>query len=178
MDIRKYSRVAAIVVFLSFPAWAQSQCSPQSAVGKWAYNVAGWYIPAGSTTPVQVVGIGVFNIDWSGQVTGPATWAMAMPFAGTPIVPGQMLEYDFVSGSIQVTADCTGFLATMMKIKGLPVPAMGPYLGRIIVLPDKGEILAMGFLAPTTEKPMWTYTLRRMSVTPAVVEWPAAPASK
>jgi hypothetical protein len=155
---------------------AQPQCSIQSVVGRWGYNLAGWYIPAGSSVPVQVAGIGVFSIDYSGKLTGPATWGMAVAFAGTPFVAGQMLEYNFVSGSIQVTPDCTGFLSTMMTIKGLPIPPMGPYVGRIIVLPDKGEILATGFQAPTTEKPLWTYTLRRMSPVPGAVAWPDAPA--
>jgi hypothetical protein len=174
-------RARNVVIAVLLALWicsalpAQSQCTLQTVVGHWAYNLAGWYIPAGGTVPVQVAGIGVFNIDYSGKVTGPATWAMAMPFAGTPITSGQMLEYDFVSGSIQVTPDCTGLLTTMLKIKGLPIPAMGPYVGRIIVLPDKGEILAMSLQAPPGEKPMWTYTLRRMSPTPGPVAWPDPP---
>jgi len=175
--MRTCSVAGAAMLAISFccAASAQPQCSMQSVVGKWAYNLAGWYIPAGATAPVQVAGIGVFTIDWSGKVTGPATWGMAMPFAGTPIVAGQMLEYDFVSGSIEVTADCTGFLSTMLKIKGTPIPTMGPYVGRIVVLPDKGEILAMSFQAPGTEKPMWTYSLRRISAVPGTVEWPSSP---
>ena len=76
------------------------------------------------------------------------------------------------STSIQLTPDCTGLLSTMMKIKGSPAPPMGPYIGRIIVLPDRGEIVAMSFRAPGAEKPMWTYILKRMTNIPWAVEWP------
>lgn len=147
-----------------------------NVVGQWAYNVAGWDIPQSGAAPVPMVFMGILNIDWSGKVTGPGTFAMGAPIAGTPIPAGQALDYDFVSGSIQVTADCTGFLSTMMQIKGSPAPPFGPYVGRIIAFPDKGEIVAMSIKGPGTEKPMWTYTLRRITHVPGPVEWPQVPA--
>lgn len=169
-----FSRTVAIAVLLalcfSCVSFAQHQCSTSQVVGNWWYQVSGWDIPPGGTAPVQMVFMGVLSIDWSGKVTGPGTFAMGAPLAGTPIPAGQALDYDFVSGSIQVTPDCTGLLSTMMKIKGSPAPPFGPYIGRIIVLPN--EIVAMGFRAPNGEKPMWTYTLKRMSHVPSAVEWP------
>ena len=154
---------------------AQAQCSLQNVVGQWAYNYSGWYIPAGATAPVQISTHGVFIIDWTGKVTGPGTWAMGAPLAGTPVQAGQMLEFDFVDGTIQVTPDCTGLLSTMLKFKALPIPALGPYYGRIIVLPARNEIEGMALVAPGTEKPMWTYTLKRMSSQPATVTWLSPP---
>jgi len=101
---------------------------------------------------------------------------MGAPLAGTPIPAGQALDYDFVTGSIRVNSDCTGLLSTMMKIRNSPVPPIGPYIGRIIVFPEKGEIMAMSVQAPGAEKPLWTYTLRRTSPAPGPVEWPQVPA--
>ncbi len=166
----------AALLLLGFCCAGQAQptCSMHNVVGQWAYNVAGWDIPQSGAAPVQMVFMGVLNIDWSGKVTGPGTFAMGAPIAGM-IPPGQALDYDFVDGSIHVTADCTGLLSTMMKIKGPPVPPIGPYVGRIIVFPDKGEMVAMSFQAPGTEKPMWTYTLRRMTHVPGPVQWPQVP---
>ena len=153
----------------------RAQCSIQSVVGKWSYNYSGWYIPAGGTAPVQVSTQGVFNIDGDGKVTGPGTWAMGAPLAGTPVPAGQMLEIDYVDGAIQVNSDCTGLLWTMLKFKTLPIPALGPYYGRIIVLPGRNEIEGMGLRAPGTDKPMWTYTLKRMSYSPGPVTWLSPP---
>jgi hypothetical protein len=171
-----FSRTVVIAVLLALcfcgASFAQSQCSISQVVGNWSYHVSGWDIPSGGTAPVQMLFIGVLSIDWSGKVTGPGTFAMGAPLAGTPIPAGQALDYDFVSGSIQLTPDCTGLLSTMMKIKGSRAPPMGPYIGRIIVLPDQGEIVAMSFRAPGTERPMWTYILKRMTPVPSAVEWP------
>lgn len=165
--------VVAAVLALSFcsPAGAQPQCGIQDVVGNWAYNYSGWYIPVGGTAPVQISTHGVFIIDWAGNVTGPGTWAMGAPMAAS-IPAGQMLEFDFTSGKIQVTSDCTGLLMTYIKFKGLPIPAMGPYYGRIIVIPGRAEIEGMALKSPSpTEKPMWTYTLKRISPVPSTVEW-------
>ena len=171
-----FSRTIAITVLLALcfccASFAQPQCSISQIVGNCSYHVSGWDIMPGGTAPVQMVFIGVLSIDSSGKVTGPGSFAMGAPLAGTPIPAGQALDYDFVSGSIQLTSDCTGLLSTMMKIKGSPAPPMGPYIGRIIVLPDQGEIVAMSFRAPGTEKPMWTYILKRMTYFPWAVEWP------
>jgi hypothetical protein len=150
---------------------AQTPCTMAHVAGNWAYSVSGWDLLPGATAPVQMVFSGVLSIEYSGKVTGPGTFAMGSPLAGTPIPAGQALDYDFVSGSIQLTADCTGLLSTMMKIKNSPVPAMGPYIGRIVVLPDRGEIIAMAYRAPGGEKPMWTYVLKRISNAPSAVEW-------
>jgi len=150
---------------------AQTQCTALNAVGQWAYNYTGWYIPAGGTTPVQISTHGVMLIDFDGKVTGPGTWAMGAPLAGTPIGAGQMLEFEYQDGTIRVNPDCTGLISTMFKFKGLPIPALGPYWGRIIFLPDRNEIEGMALLAPGTEKPMWTYTLKRISRQPTAVTW-------
>lgn len=156
-------------------SFAQSQCNISQIVGNWSYHVSGWDILPAGATPVQMVFIGVLSIDWSGKVTGPGTFAMGAPIPGTPIPAGQALDYDLVSGSVQLTPDCTGLLSTMMKIKGSPAPPIGPYIARIIVLPGLREIVAMSFRAPGSEKPMWTYTLKRMTHLPSVVEWPQPP---
>jgi hypothetical protein len=169
--------LAALLLFcFRFAGLAQPTCSINDVVGRWAYSVAGWDIPQSGAPVTQMVFMGVLSIDPTGSVTGPGTFAMGAPIAGTPIPAGQALDYDFVSGSIQVFANCTGFLSTMMKIKGSPAPPIGPYIGRIIVLPDKGEIVSMSIQAPGTEKPLWTYSLRRMTPVPGPVEWPQAPA--
>lgn len=176
MVTRNIAVAALLLLGFCCAGLAQPTCSMHNVVGQWAYNVAGWDIPKSGAAPVQMVFIGVLNIDWSGKVTGPGTFAMGAPIAGTPIPAGQALDYDFASGSIQVTADCTGLLSTMMKIKGSPAPPMGPYVGRIIVFPDKGEMVAMSVQGPGTEKPLWTYTLRRMTHLSGPVEWPQVPA--
>lgn len=172
-----FSRTVAITALLALgfchASFAQPQCSLSQVVGNWSYRASGWDILPGGTTPVQMVFMGVLTIDWSGKVTGPGTFAMGAPIAGTPIPAGQALDYDFVSGSIQLTADCTGFLSTMMKIKGSPAPPIGAYIGRITVLPNKGEMISMSFRAPGTEKPMWITTYQRMTHAPSAVEWPA-----
>lgn len=153
-------------------ALAQAQCGISDVAGNWSYHVSGWDIPAGATSPAPMVFMGVLTIDWSGNVTGPGTFAMGAPIAGTPIPAGQALDYDFVSGSIRLSPDCTGLLSTMMKIKGSPAPPIGPYIGRIVVLRERGEIVAMSFRAPGAEKPMWTYVLKRITYVPVAVEWP------
>jgi hypothetical protein len=177
MRSQTIAAAALLQLCLCCAGLAQPACSMQSVVGHWSYNVAGWDIPQSGAAPVQMVFIGVLNIDWSGKVTGPGTFAMGAPIAGTPIPAGQSLDYDFVTGSIQVTPDCTGILSTMMKVRGSPAPPFGPYVGRIIVFPDKGKIVAMSFQGPGTEKPMWTYTMRRMTTVPGPVEWPQPPAA-
>ena len=169
----RLSYIAAAVLAAAFCSTlgAQPQCGMHNVVGKWAYNYSGWYIPLGGTTPVQISTHGVFIIDWSGKVTGPGTWAMGAPMAGT-VPAGQMLEFDFTSGKIQVTSDCTGLLMTYLKFRTLPIPALGPYYGRIIVIPGRDEIEGMALKSPSpTEKPMWTYTLKRISPVPGDVEW-------
>lgn len=172
---------AALLVFLfcctlaAQPQTAWPQCSLASVVGQWAHSVSGWEIPQGATAPVQVTFMGVLNIDWSGKVTGPGTSIQGAPIPGTPIQAGQVLEYDYVNGSIQVTSECTGLLTTFIQLKGLPVPPLGPYVGRIIVLPDRGEMVALSIQSPSS-KPMWTYTLKRITHVPGPVSWPQAPA--
>jgi hypothetical protein len=171
-----FSQKIAVILFcvlcFSSAGLAQPQCNISQVVGNWSYHVSGWDILPGGTTPVQMVFMGVLSIDYSGNVSGPGTFAMGAPIAGTPIPAGQALDYDFVSGSIQLTPDCTGLLSTMMKIKGSPAPPIGPYIGRIVVFPGRGEMISMSYRAPGTEKPMWITTYKRMTHAPSAVEWP------
>ncbi len=171
MRFRNLAGAAALALSMGCGAWSQQQCSLASVVGKWAHNVLGWDIPQGATTPVQIAFLGVLSVDWSGKVTGVGSNIFATQLAGV-IPPGTELEYEYVNGSIQITPDCTGLLTTYIQFKGLPIPAQGPYTGRILVFPDKGEMVAMAVRGPG-DKPIWTYTLRRMSTVPGPVEWPA-----
>jgi len=94
---------------------------------------------------------------------------------GTPIPAGQALDMDMVNATVQVNADCTALLKYSIQLKGLPVPPVGPYYDRLIVLPTQGEILGMGVSSPIS-KPMWIYTMKRMSGVASPVSWPAVPA--
>jgi hypothetical protein len=85
------------------------------------------------------------------------------------------LDFDFVNATIQVNADCTALLKYSLQLKGLPIPPVGPYYDRLIVLPAQGEIMGMGVSSPTS-MPMWVYTMKRMSWVPGPVSWPAVPA--
>jgi hypothetical protein len=170
MLTRNAAGAAVLALSACFAAAAQPQCTMANVVGLWAHAVSGLSIPKGATAPVETVFIGVLNIDWSGKVTGTGTTASAAPSGGGAFPAGQMLEFDYVKGSIQLTPDCTGLLATYIQLKGAPIPPIGPYTGRFIAIPDKNEMIAMSGLAPDG-KPMWTYTLRRMSHVPGPVAW-------
>jgi hypothetical protein len=67
-----------------------------------------------------------------------------------------------------------GLFKYSIQLKGLPVPPIGPYVDRLIVLPDKGQMLGMGLQSPTS-KPMWIYTLTRINAMPVPVAWPDPP---
>jgi hypothetical protein len=82
-----------------------------------------------------------------------------------------------VNARVEVNADCTGLLTYSILLKGLPAPAIGPYVDRLIVNPSRDEILGMGVQSPLS-KPMWVYTLNRISHVPSPVSWPAAPDAK
>jgi hypothetical protein len=142
-------------------------------LGTWAYNATGSAIPTGTTTPVPVTFIGVLTANYSAKVTGPGTFIPGGSFPGTPIQAGMILEYNIVDGSIQLNSDCTGILSYTMQVAGFPV-LLGPVVERIVVLPDKGEILSMSIYSPIS-KPMWAYTAKRMIPVPASVSWPQAP---
>ena len=71
-------------------------------------------------------------------------------------------------------------LARHLKRFGVNLPdtttgAYRQYAGDLAVS-DKGEILAMAFIAPGSDKPMWAFTLRRLSPVPGSIDWPASPA--
>jgi hypothetical protein len=163
---------ATLFAFLfSSALCAQPQCGDRSAVGTWALNATGWSIPAGGTTAVPVTFIGVLTVDYSARITGPLTliWAAGIP--GTSIPAGAVLDFDLVNGTIQLTSDCTGILRYSVQLKGMPAPPIGPYVERVVLLPDKGEMLSMAISTPISV-PLWTHVMKRMSPVPVAAAWP------
>lgn len=79
-----------------------------------------------------------------------------------------------VAATIQVNADCTATFKYSVQLKGVPGPAIGPYVDRLMVVPDQGEVLGMGVVSPIS-KPMWTYSMKRLTYMPSPVSWPAIP---
>ena len=154
---------------------AQPQCSIQNVVGTWGYTGIGWSIPAGGSAPAPLTMIGIIVIDYSGKETGPGTFVSGAPVPGTPIPAGQPLDFDIVNATVQVNADCTALLKYSIQLKGMPVPPIGPYFDRLVVVPNGGEFLEMSVQSPIS-KPFWIYTFKRMSPVPAPVSWPAVPA--
>ena len=175
MYTRNLTSAAVLVLCLCCTLAAQPQCSTRDAVGVWAYSSLGWSIPTGGSEPVPMTMIGITITDSSGKVTGPGTFTSGAPIPGTPIPAGMALDFDMVNATIQVNADCTALLKYSIQLKGLPVPPIGPYYDRMILLPAQGESLGMGVVSPTS-KPMWVYTSKRMSWIPWPVSWPAVPA--
>jgi len=164
-----------VALFFWGPVAAQPQCSSQGAAGVWGYNGLGWSIPAGGTAPAPLTMIGVLVADHVGKAAGPGTVISGAPVPGTPIPAGQPQEWEFVNGSIEVNSDCVGVFKYSIQLKGLAGPPIGPYVDRVILFPDKGQMLGMSQLSPIS-KPMWIYTLTRMSAVPAPVSWPDVPA--
>ena len=175
MYIRNLTSAALLVLCFCCALAAQPPCSTLDAVGVWSFMSLGWSIPVGGSEPAPLTMIGILTIDYSGKMTGPATFVSGAPMPGTPIPAGQALDMDMVNATIQVNADCTALLKYSIQLKGLPVPPVGPYYDRLIVLPAQGEILGMGVSSPIS-KPMWIYTMKRISHVPSPVSWPAVPA--
>ncbi len=163
-----------VVLSLCCAAAAQPQCSIRDAVGVWAFTAIGWEVQPGESTAAPVTGIGMAVIDYSGKVTGPGTITTGALVAGT-IPAGVPLDFDMVNSTVQVNADCTALLKMFIQIKGMPGPPIGLYVDRWIVLPNQDEILAMGVASPLS-RPMWIYTMKRISHVPSAVSWPAVPA--
>jgi hypothetical protein len=47
-----------------------------------------------------------------------------------------------------VTSDCTGLPMTYLKFGTLPIPAIGPYYGRLIAIPGRDEIEGIALKSP------------------------------
>jgi len=151
------------------------QCNLNNVRGPWAFVGTGSAIPSSPAAPtaVPVAFLGVLIVDFGGRTTGPTTLVAGFAIPGTPIPAGAVLEMEFVNGALEVTADCTGVWKYFVKVKGFP-QAIGPYVDRFIVLPDKGGMMGMAVKSPLSY-PIWTWTATRMSPIPAPVSWPDVP---
>jgi len=153
----------------------ENYCGVQSVRGTWAFSGLGWAIPLGPPADAPpVVFMGVLTIDSAGKMTGPMTVISGAGIPGTPIPAGTVLDFDLV-GSVEVTPGCTGIWRYSIQLKGTPAPIPGQYVERIIVVPQKDEIMFMSIRSPLS-KPMWVGTAKRLQHLPTPVTWPAAPA--
>jgi hypothetical protein len=172
--VNKHSSICLVAALLFLGQGLHAQpCNNWSVRGNWALEGTGWGIPF-ATTPQQpgpIVLMGVLIVDLQLRASGPATLVSGFSIPGTPIPPGTVLEMDFVDASLEVNADCAGVLRYSVKIKGFP-QAVGPYLDRVIVLPDKGEMIGMTVKSPISY-PIFTWRARRMTNDANPVSWPA-----
>ena len=175
MRIRNLASGVAVALCLGATVAAQPQCGVNSIRGTWATSSIGWAIPLGAAgaQPAPIVMIGVMSIDYAGRLTGSGTLTWGTGIAGTPIAAGDVLDYD-MDGTVDLNQDCTGFWRYTVKLRGTPAPIPG-YLERIIVVPQKDEILSQSIRSPLS-KPMWTSISKRISPIPSPVAWPQAPA--
>jgi hypothetical protein len=97
---------------------------------------------------------------------------LGAPFGGAPA--GQTLDWEIVDASVQVNPNCTGFFKYSILLRGLGVPAYGPNIDRLIVLPFHGQVLGMRVQSPLS-KPLEAYTMNRIGFVPSTVSWPAVP---
>lgn len=151
------------------------RCDYWSTRGAWALEGSGYAIPFAATPqqPGPVVLMGVLTVDASGKASGPLTVVSGFAIPGTPIPPGTVLDMEFVEASVEVNADCAGVLRYSVKIQGLP-QAIGPYVDRVVVLPDKGEMIGLTVKSPISY-PVFTWRARKMTNETKPVTWPAAP---
>jgi len=172
MQIRSLASATLLVFSLCCALPAQQRCSMQQVVGTWGFTLVGWDILNGQSTPAPETMIGIVSVDESGKVTGAATSVLGAPLGGIPA--GQPLDSELVDASVQVNPDCTGFFKYSILLKGAGVPAYGPNVDRLVVLPFHNQVLAMRVHSPLS-KPLEPYTMNRISFMPAPVSWPAVP---
>ena len=174
MSNRNFVRAALLALCLCAVVAAQPQCSNQTLAGTWAYKGIGWTIPTGQSDAVPLTMIGVITVDYSGKSGGPGTEISGAAVPGTPIPAGQPLDFDIVNGTIQVTADCTAVFKYSIQLKGMgPMPPIGPYVDRLVVMPTQNEVYGMSVASPLS-KPMDVYSMKQISHAPVSVSWPAA----
>ena len=86
-------------------------CSTRGAAGNWSYRVSGSLLTDPSTdtypTDVPVAGVGTFNLDRNGNVSG-----------GGPFESGNGVEQITFSGTYSVDSSCTGSLAIDIVFSG------------------------------------------------------------
>jgi hypothetical protein len=175
MRTRNLSRMALLALCVCCALAAQPQCSNQDIVGVWAYSGVGWVVPTGESTAAPVSMIGIAAIDFGAKLTGPGTITTAALTAGV-IPSGVPLDYDMVNATVQLNPDCSALLKYYIQLKVMPgATPVGPYVDRLVVVPGQGEILGMGVASPLS-KPMWVYTMKRISRVPSALSWPAVPA--
>jgi hypothetical protein len=167
------SATAALFGFCAALA-AQQPCSVSNIRGTWAMTASGWAIPlAPANSPAApVASIGAFTIDYAGRLMGSGSISWATGIAGTNIAAGDVLDFDMVDGSVDLNPDCTGIWRYSVKLKGMP--ALTGYVERIVVVPQKDEIVFLSIRSPLS-KPMWVGTAKRISPVPSTMSWPPAP---
>jgi len=153
-----------MLVAAGMPSLAQppGQCGGQQMRGTWSVSMSGWQTftagpAAGQTAPV--VGVAVVVVDYQGNFTGP----------GTIVIGGVVNDFE-MSGTVEITPECTGVLKYAVKVKGSPVPAPG-FIERAVFDPKNDQAVTASVQAPAA-KPMWISTIRRLSNQPLPVTWP------
>jgi len=98
--------LAALVALSMAPAaQAGEQCSPRSVAGDWGYTITGTRLPLGPAASV-----GTFHLDRGGNVTG----------AQTLSINGIIVQDEVLSGTVAVSADCTG--SATITVSNTPFP--------------------------------------------------------
>jgi hypothetical protein len=111
--------------------------------------------------PAPQSGIGTYAIDGRGGITG----------SGTSSVAGQLVESELADASLQVMADCTGYMQYHLKLKGAPAALPGWGLDKVVILDDGEEIRSLIILGGPTGKPLMPAVWKRMSKEPGPVGW-------
>jgi len=98
--LKKYFGPAALVasIGVTVPAYAQSNCTPNSATGRWSFTETGTIIlPTGS---ILFGAVGVVTVDAAGNVTGTSVSSTGVASSGT------------LSGVLTVNPDCSFTVTT------------------------------------------------------------------
>jgi hypothetical protein len=140
------------------------KCTAETVRGTYGTTVDGILLMSlpGQAQPVPVPysGIGAFAIDGRGGITG----------SGTSSAAGELMEWEVPEGSLQVLADCTGYLGYRVRLKGAPAALPGRAVDKIVILDDGEEIRSLT-LQGQTGKPLTPGVWKRMSKEPGPVGW-------
>jgi hypothetical protein len=116
----------------------------------------------GQTQPVPAPysGIGAFTIDGRGGITGGSTASTA----------GALAEVELADASVQVFADCTGYVTYRIKPKGAPAALPGHGIMKLVILENGDEIRGLEIQA-VTGKLLLPSVWKRLSKQPGPVGW-------
>lgn len=116
----------------------------------------------GQTQPVPAPysGLGAFAIDGKGGITGGSTASIA----------GELAEVELADASLQVFADCTGYITYRIRPKGAPAALPGQGIMKLVILENGEEIRGLEIQA-VTGKLLLPSVWKQMSKDPGPVGW-------